>query len=378
MSGKYKFLLIFLIFSIIWAFAFYTFDIVSYIRYELYPKSDMHIYISLINPKVRVIEADPSNKLYLKVKVVDNSGKAIPKAHIQLILNRKLGELQPANTWADKDGESLISYIPPSCIDSQLVKGNINLTITASLYQKEISNSVEIELTRTPVVYVHGYKADGSAFDNMKEYLSSLGIQGAAIAYRSEDGVVVSSQKLNSFLKQQTEVYLSRGIQVANYDIITHSLGGLVARYYSCSNDYIRNNNIRKIIFISVPQKGSPWASIAENYFNDQGIKDLIPDNLLLTKIMPSMINEGLNNRIQTGSIAVQYDEVVSVESASLEEWGINTEIFNIGENNLTMDNLINGNILDAVNHKSVINNKKVFEKVEGMLVSKLPYPAEK
>ena len=163
---------------------------------------------------------------------------------------------------------------------------------------------------------------------------------------------------------------------VKGFDIIAHSFGGLAVRYYTATQEYIKNENVRKLIFLSVPQKGSPWASLAANYFMDQGIKDLIPENILFTKLLPSMINKGLNNKIQVGSIMDQYDEVVSIDSANLEEWGIKTETFNVGENNFSINSLFNGSkILESSNHKKVLTNKKVYEKILEMLNSDLPYP---
>jgi len=103
--------------------------------------------------------------------------------------------------------------------------------------------------------------------------------------------------------------------------------------------------------------------------------KDLIPYSDLFGKILPGMSNKGLNHTIQVGSILGQFDEVVSPESASLEEWNIKTDIFNVGESNFTVDNLFNGNIMEATNHKNILNNKKVFEKVNAMLTSNLAYP---
>ncbi len=64
------------------------------------------------------------------------------------------------------------------------------------------------------------------------------------------------------------------------------------------------------------------------------------------------MINEGLNSSIQVGNIYSQYDEVVTLESAGLDEWNIKTEIFSVEENKFTMDNLLDGSILEAPNHK--------------------------
>jgi hypothetical protein len=127
-----------------------------------------------------------------------------------------------------------------------------------------------------------------------------------------------------------------------------------------------------------VPQRGSLWASIGAGYYNDQGIRDLIPDSELIIGGFPSMLNRGLNPMIQIGSILGQYDEVVNPDSASLDEWNIKTEMFNVGENNFTVNSLLKGNIMETANHATILNNKKVFERIEGMLTENLPYPTIK
>ena len=140
--------------------------------------------------------------------------------------------------------------------------------------------------------------------------------------------------------------------------------------------DYIKNDDINKIIFLSVPHKGSILASIAEEYFNDRSIKNLMPDDELFTKTFAGMINGGLNKSIQVGNVLSQYDEVVTEENASLEEWGIKTEIFRVGDNSFTVDNLLSGDILHAPNHKGILNNKRVFDRIFEMLNSNLSYPS--
>lgn len=69
---------------------------------------------------------------------------------------------------------------------------------------------------------------------------------------------------------------------------------------------------------------------------------------------------------------------MVSPESASLEEWNVNTELFSLGDSGLDFTNLLKGNFSESTNHMGILSNKKVFEKVENMLYEKLPYPAIK
>ncbi|MCX7922449.1 MAG: alpha/beta hydrolase [Clostridia bacterium] len=378
MFEKIKFYLFILIAVGLLIFILPVQSILSYIKYEFYSKDDLRINLTLVNPSVKSLGLDPSNKLVMRVEARNSSGAPIPKAHIFINTSNNIGSIYPSDLRTDKYGEHLVTYIPPKYAKNIVEGDNTKITITAGIYKSQYTSSVNFLLKRNPIIFVHGYQASGYIFDNLKEYLSNKGFEGSAIDYKSENGVVMAAKELSSFLEKQKQSYLAKGMQIQKFDIVAHSMGGLIARYYICSEEYIKSNDIRKIIFISVPHKGSPWASIGASYFTDQGIRDLIPENVLLSKILPSMINKGLNNYIQVGNITAQFDEVVSPESASLDEWGIKTEIFNVGENNLTVDNILNGSIAEGANHKGILSNKKVFEKIESMLDNDLYYPSVK
>ncbi|HHW30614.1 MAG TPA: alpha/beta hydrolase [Clostridiaceae bacterium] len=244
-----------------------------------------------------------------------------------------------------------------------------------SLSKTNIFSSLKIQLVHSPVVYIHGYQENSTIFENLKEYLNEKGIPGILFNYESEEGIEAGAEKLGITLDQIKNDFLQKGIQINKFNLIAHSMGGLVARYYTSHSSYIQRNDVGKIIFIAVPQKGSALAALGSNYFQDKGIRDLSPGSTILSEILPQMINKGLNSTIQVGNIVSEFDEVVNLESASLGEWGIKTHIFNIGKNRITVDNLLNGSIIEAWNHKAILSNKKVFEMIYKMLTSSLPYP---
>lgn len=353
-------------------------NISGYFTYAFSTKTDFNINLTLVNPSIKSISADSSNPLVMRAEVRNSEGKPVSNAHVVFSVTNNYGQVYPESSRTDKNGECLVSYIPPSNFPEQLQKEDARVNINAGLYKTKITSSQSIQLIRTPIIFVHGYQSTSSVFDNIKGYFDQKGYQTGAINYKSKDGVAAASKELDAFIRQQKMQYLAKGIQVKKFDVIAHSMGGLVVRYYSLGNEYIKNNDIRKIIFISVPQRGSLWASIGSGYYNDQGIRDLMPDSELISTIFPSMINRGLNPMIQVGSLIGQYDEVVSTDSASLDEWNIKTEVFNVGDNNFSVNSLLNGNILETANHATILNNKKVFERIEGMLNSNLPYPATK
>ena len=66
---------------------------------------------------------------------------------------------------------------------------------------------------------------------------------------------------------------------------------------------------------------------------------------------------------------------MVSPESASLEPWSIKTELFDVGGDNFTVDKLLSGELAEAANHKDILFNTNIFQRVAQMLGSTLPYP---
>jgi pimeloyl-ACP methyl ester carboxylesterase len=274
------------------------------------------------------------------------------------------------------NGSRLAVYRPPFLNGDAFKNGDVSLKITASC-EKSVA-SINLKLIRIPVVLIHGYKASPEIFGSMEEFLQSKGYNILNFDYNTDNGVASGAKELMKYLDSQKTDLLEKGIKVSKFDIVSHSMGGLVARYYTCNNSYTSRNDVDKLIFLSVPHAGSPLASLGLNYYEDQGIYDLMPDGSLFTSEFPAMINKGLNSSIQVGNILGQYDEAVSPESASLDEWGIDTEMFSVGDNNFTLDKLLSGQIADAANHKLVLYNKKVFQRVEQMLGTTLPYPQKR
>lgn len=363
-------------------------------QYELMDKNKLTVTLAPVNPGVDALSAEPSNEFLMKVTVRDAEGDPVPEAAFKLDTSLQgkdgTGEFQPVDSGnlpgmrTGSDGSRLVAYKPPFLHEDAFKNGDINLKITASIPggKKATSGSAfastSLKLVRIPVVLIHGYKASPDIFGSMKAYLVSKGYSVSNFDYNTDNGVASGAKELERYLDAIKAGFLAKGIKVSKFDMISHSMGGLVARYYTCDNAYTARNDVFKLIFLSVPHAGSPLASLGLKYYNDQGIYDLLPDGSLFTTEFPSMINKGLNSSIQVGNILGQYDEAVSPESASLDEWGINTEMFSVGDNNFTLDNLLSGKIAEAANHKLILYNKKVFENVDEMLGADLPYPQKR
>ena len=376
MFNKLKIAFIIIILILI-TFYFLPFgNLINYFKYNSYSKNNLKINLTIVNSAISKLCADSSNKLILKIDITDSFGNPVSGIPITINLSKNLGYTYPNNIRSDNYGQSIFNYIPPDYNLNDFNNGDIEISIIASILNNTKKSTINIELTSLPLIYIPGYQEGPAVFDTMNDYFTKKGFSGAILNYNSTLGIISGSKTLDEFIILQKKEYLLKGIQVKKFNLLAHSMGGLVARNYTCNNLYYKNDDVKKIIFISVPHHGSVFAPIGANYFNDQGIEDLIPDSNYQTKILTSLHNKGLNNNIETGNILGQYDEVVSPESANLENWNIEVDIFNVGENNFSVDNLLSGSLLEAPNHKIILNNLKVYKKIQEMLVKTLPFPS--
>lgn len=337
------------------------------------PSNSLVLSMRPVNPVIKTITMTPSNPVNIRIQVLDKNGA--PQRWVKVSCNvfENLGVVTPSSSYTNSDGESFISYFPPTIIfkNNKLIK---TATISAKISNSNIAK-LEYNLTPAPIVLLHGYREASTVFTNLMEFLNSKGYATHAMEYDSTIGVKSVIPKLASFLDSiQNKDYLD-GIQVNKFTLIGHSLGGLISRYYTCSQDYLTRNDVHKLIFLSVPHTGSLMAELGKNIYNDTSILDLNPDSFMFSSTFPSMINQGLNQNIQTGNILGEFDEVVTPEYASLYYWGIKTDLFGMGENSITVDNIIKGSVLDAKNHNGIMNNLKVFERISDMLMYELPNP---
>lgn len=377
MHHNLKIILLSIFFTLVMFLLFFFKPISNYVYFSLYNKNTLLINLSAVNTPFHTISAECSNRVFLNASVKNSKGVPMPNIPVKISLENGNGELSTEKGSTNAYGEFIFSFSPKNYYELDNKADNPSIKINAQIETTNKSSSIKFKLISTPIVLIYGYQESPEVYDNLSEFLIENKFNCSILKYDSKSGVINCSKILEEFLYQKKQEFSKKGILVNKFTLITHSMGGLVARYYTTSEDYINNNDVNKIIFTSAPHKGSYIASLGENFYNDQSIKDLAPDSDLFTNIFENAINKGLNPSIQVANITSQYDEVVTEESSSLDEWKINTEMFNIGDSNFTMDSILSGNLLNAPNHKGILNNKKVFQRILEMLNTNLSYPSE-
>jgi pimeloyl-ACP methyl ester carboxylesterase len=122
-----------------------------------------------------------------------------------------------------------------------------------------------LDATKPLVVLVHGLDAD--RFDCMPigELLQQAGHQVAYFSYPGDQPIADSAARLGRDLSATRAKFPQMSI-----DLVTHSMGGLVARDYLEGPDYA--GGVRHLIMVAPPNRGSSWArlrvllSVQENY----------------------------------------------------------------------------------------------------------------
>ncbi|HZX44962.1 MAG TPA: alpha/beta fold hydrolase, partial [Candidatus Nanoarchaeia archaeon] len=100
-----------------------------------------------------------------------------------------------------------------------------------------------------PVIMVHGFTGNPKTWDNMDEYLTDKGY----ITYRYDyspglGDIKVAAGGLSDFVDS-----IKKEIGVPKVDLIGHSMGGLVSRWYAKAHP----ENVRKLLMTGTPNHGS-------------------------------------------------------------------------------------------------------------------------
>lgn len=133
-----------------------------------------------------------------------------------------------------------------------------------------------------PILFVHGYSDNGKSWTESEfyHYVQTLGSTVVSVDYGEYSKNDITADKID-------EIYTEaiRKLPPGKFDVVAHSMGGLLTRYYLLKHPEVRNK-VRRVIFIGTPNHGSPVAFLnrisdmiddPEDYWpegrNDPGVK---------------------------------------------------------------------------------------------------------
>ena len=120
-----------------------------------------------------------------------------------------------------------------------------------------------IKYYRPPVVMVHGLWSDNSAFTTMESSLVSSGNyelkQLHKADYKSTNAASFNTNK--KVIPNAIIQGIINGPSCGKVDLVLHSMGGILTRYYLQNPTYTNNKDIRRVVTCNTPHAGSQMAN---------------------------------------------------------------------------------------------------------------------
>ena len=239
------------------------------------PKVENDIeFIIETNPKTGVpykgLIADGSSQIKLIVKNNGYEGSvSIESGKFGEIIGKKTAKVSASQKeivfnyrpleYLDKDNfrDFIKDFKNSEAVECFAAKDTIKVIFTDD--KKETKTlSVDIMVCNPPIFLVHGFTGDLNTWEQLDKYL--MGNKYDTIRkeyYVTEDqgGIELQAKKLSSDISSVNGAYELTGFKTGKVDIVGHSMGGLIARYY---DKYLSDNAIRKLIMVGTPNHGVP------------------------------------------------------------------------------------------------------------------------
>ncbi len=324
--------------------------------------------------------ADGNSPILLDITLNDLNHNPVPYSMIRVSTINFSGEVNPKYPFTDKNGRVIISIYPDGIIkpvDEPADMREIPVSVILNS-KKSIPVKWDAKLSAPPVILIHGFQDSSESMIPLKNYLQENGFRVYTVDYDTNSDLETMAESLYKAICGQISDLKAEGVFAEKTDLVAHSLGGLVARYYTSRHSYIKNPNVNKIIFINVPHHGTPWAEAGAKILNSPFLEELHPTGKLYTSIFPNAINKGLNHNIQVVNIALENDEVIPLPSSMLNSWNIDTKIYRIGSEPLDLGSIILNPISGGSRHRQILFFTPVFEEILHFLTNNQPYPLKR
>jgi hypothetical protein len=148
-----------------------------------------------------------------------------------------------------EDGQTAFFYLPPP----SWAFGVTNKTHMVQIQVLDQNSSVVTTTTFTlyipPLVLVHGYKGNPGSWDNFLSVLSGAGIQAdtffANYASCNTCGLDACFGAVPSAIQEAVSSIRAESIAATRVDVVAHSLGGVVTRWYMTPSDQLPDGQDR-------------------------------------------------------------------------------------------------------------------------------------
>lgn len=231
--------------------------------------------------------------------------------------NGKLGKLDNTESWSD------VTYTAPEDFPSES-SSEMNITAKVDVYKErayQFSVEQEIVLTRAPLVLLHGLNADKGTWSSYQKHLIKENIYTSYLIIN--DGYSDSNCAhfdvnrqgvVDTRIKRAINKAKYNGIVASKVDLVGHSMGGILSRYYVA--DYGKHL-VNKLITVNTPHSGSEIGDIVKatpkshglvlNLFSSlDAIYDLAVDDSPIDETLNSFETKKALKDVPTHAIATQ------------------------------------------------------------------------
>jgi pimeloyl-ACP methyl ester carboxylesterase len=227
-----------------------------------------------------------------KIEVLDRSGRPVTKItdgdsiQLRITLPEKTAQTANVEFWLDDPQVSIAAcQINPgqsTCVTTPfrslgwfwgqngLSQPSRNIRAEATSFNEPVSTSVQV--SPRPVVMVHGFISNWQAWTDYlgpAGYLASMGVSGFAVGDGQAPGVLNTGSLTDPTGRTNTiaqnavilgkyidEVKKLTGAQ--EVDLIGHSMGGMIARYYI--DRVMKERDVAQLIMLGTPSSGTDCA----------------------------------------------------------------------------------------------------------------------
>jgi pimeloyl-ACP methyl ester carboxylesterase len=136
-------------------------------------------------------------------------------------------------------------------------------------FQANGATPIPVTIVRPPVLFIHGLWSGPSAWTTLKSTLPTSIFNTYSVNYLSTNGASVSYNSglaLSELRSQIVAFKQTSNVAAIQFDFVTHSMGGLIARYMAAfdprfTDQTLGQGRIHKLITIDTPHNGSPFAT---------------------------------------------------------------------------------------------------------------------
>lgn len=179
-----------------------------------------------------------------------------------------------------------------------------------------------VGVSRPGVLILHGLNDSSETFQTMREHLLEYNtFIPSQVITKDYSGTNTSSFYENTHTNQVVKIALNElsnqlfdaGIASTKYDMVGHSMGGILERLYTQEVD---NEHTHKLITLNTPHFGAPLGNVAPALFDLIDTLPITPE----TTLIKSLVNTNFNpagGRAAVADLAIGSPAIANLNSAS-------------------------------------------------------------